>query len=179
MTVRRLPPHDEDVFPDSDDRPAQALDPERDREELRKRYSMLLQELRVLLPGTQVLVAFLFTIPFNNRFAELDALEQRLYGLALGTGLLAIVSLITPTTFHRFGPRRSRTARLVWSIRMTKVGVFLLGSSLVVSLAMVARLVFGDPAAITAAAVGVMVLLGLWVVLPQLVLPNPDGAGED
>jgi MFS family permease len=154
---------------ESDDRSASALDDRRDREELRQRHYGLLQELRVLLPGTQVLVAFLFTVPFNNRFHELDELDQDLYALALGTGALAIVSLITPTAIHRLGRRRARVARLVWSIRMARVGLLLMAMSLVASLTLVSRFVFGSPAAIVMATGGTAVILVLWVALPRLI----------
>src|SRR6476469_6771134 len=74
------------------DRPAAQLDDEADRDELRERYYGLLQELRVLLPGVQILVAFLLTAPFANRFSKLDPMGRRLYGVALMTGLVAIVA---------------------------------------------------------------------------------------
>ena len=159
-----------------DDRPASALDDVRDREELRQRHYGLLQELRVLLPGTQVLVAFLLTVPFNNRFGELDGLDQDLYGLALGTGALAIVALISPTAIHRLGHRRSRVARLVWSIRLARIGLILMAASLVTSLTLVSRFVFGSPAAIAVAGAGTAIILALWVVLPRLI---PDRPGPD
>ena len=47
---------------------ANDLDDELDRDELRQRYYGLLQEVRVLLPGVQILVAFLLTIPFDCAF---------------------------------------------------------------------------------------------------------------
>ena len=53
---------------------AAELDDDRDRDELRSRYGMLLQELRVLLPGVQLLVAFLLTAPFAQGFERVDDL---------------------------------------------------------------------------------------------------------
>jgi hypothetical protein len=158
-----------------DDLPAGDLDDRRDREELRQRHYGLLQELRVLLPGTQVLVAFLLTVPFNSRFTELDALSRALYGVALGTGALAIVSLIAPTAFHRLGPRQSRAARLEWSIRLARAGLFFMAVSLVSSLTVVSRLVFGDAAAMAAGVTGSVVIILVWVALPLLVIPDRPG----
>ncbi len=72
----RKPPTDSENLQASDssdpssrgeDRPASELDDRADREELRERYYGLLQELRVILPGVQVLVAFLLTVPFASR----------------------------------------------------------------------------------------------------------------
>ena len=169
MSERRPAPIDEDLL--DDDRPACELDDERDRPELRQRYYGLLQELRVLLPGTQVLVAFLLTVPFNNRFAELDIVEKRLYGVALGTGVMAVVLFIAPTTMHRLGPRRARAARLEWSIRLTRIGLGFMAASLVMSLVVVTRLVFGDTTAVVVGIGTTTILLLLWVVLPRYVIP--------
>jgi hypothetical protein len=170
VSERRPAPADEDHL--DDDRPARELDDERDRPELRQRYYGLLQELRVLLPGTQVLVAFLLTVPFNNRFAELDIVEKRLYGVALGTGAMAIVLFVAPTTMHRLGPRRARAARLMWSIRLTRIGLGFMAASLVTSLVVVTRLVFGDIAAVVVGAAATTILVLLWVVLPRYVIPR-------
>src|SRR6059058_985626 len=100
------------------DRSAHELDDVADREELRNRYYGLLQELRVLLPGVQILVAFLLTAPFAARFTELGEVEKAVYGVALATGILAIVAFVAPIAMHRVGSRRSRVERLIWAIRM-------------------------------------------------------------
>ncbi len=63
---------DQQLESEVDDRPTGELDDEQDRDELRRRYYGLLQELRVLLPGVQILVAFLLTAPFASGFAQLD-----------------------------------------------------------------------------------------------------------
>jgi hypothetical protein len=155
---------------------ANALNDEQDREELRSRFYGLLQELRVLLPGTQVLVAFLLTVPFNSRFGEIDHTGQLLYGAALAAGTLAIVALIAPTAFHRFGDRRSRAERLEWSIRFTRVGVAFLAVSLLLSLTLVARFVFGPGPSWATAVVGAAVVIGVWVVFPWVAIrdePEP------
>ena len=140
----------------SDDRELYELDDQLDREEppyrshllapseLRRRYGILLQELRVVLPGVQVLVGFLLTVPFANRFPELDASGRAAYGIALVASLLSVVCLITPTVYHRVADRRERTARLRWGIRLTVAGLALLAVALGAGLWCVSRLVFGD-----------------------------------
>jgi hypothetical protein len=150
-----------------DDRPADQLDDEADREELRHRYYGLLQELRVLLPGVQILVAFLLTAPFAARFAELDQLEKDLYGIALASGILAIVAYAAPIAMHRVGARRSRVERLVWGIRMLRVGLALMAISLISATLVIATLVFGGVAAVVACAALVVALLLAWVGLPS------------
>jgi hypothetical protein len=142
------------------------LDDEADRDELRRRYYGLMQELRVLLPGVQVLVAFLLTAPFASGFDQLDAFGRDLYGAALVSGLLSVVAFMTPTAFHRFGDRRARSERLRVGIAMTRVGFGLLAFSLLAALEVVARLVFGGTAAAVMAVVVGGAMLAVWIVLP-------------
>jgi hypothetical protein len=169
-----VPPRDPDANLPISERSAGQLDDLRDRDELRTRYYGLLQELRVVLPGTQLLVAFLLTVPFNNRFTELDDFGRTLYGVALVTGTLAIVFLIGPTAFHRIGPRQSRSRRLQWSIVLTRLGIALLGFSLVTALGLVTRLVFGGFTALLVTGMVALVTVGTWAVLPRVGAPPHD-----
>jgi hypothetical protein len=148
------------------DLPASDLDDSRDREELRQRYYGLLQELRVLLPGVQVLVAFLLTVPFAQRFTELDAVGRDVFGASLLAGVVAVVAFVTPTAFHRLGGRTSRSRRLAWAIRMTRIGIAFMAVSLECALYVICRLVFGTTTATTVVVViGVMMALA-WIALP-------------
>jgi ABC-type multidrug transport system permease subunit len=142
------------------------LDDRSDREELRTRYHTLLQENRVLLPGVQIMVAFLVTVPFNSRFVELDRLGEVMWATALTSGCVAIVCLMTPTVFHRLGDRRRRSSRLVWAIRTQRGGILLFGASLVISVAFVLRFVSGVGSAAVVVAVIVLSMAWLWLVVP-------------
>ena len=61
----------------------------------------LLNELRVALPGVQVLFAFLLTVPFTQRFPTLNTLERNSFFLAFICTALASIFLIAPTAYHR------------------------------------------------------------------------------
>jgi hypothetical protein len=146
--------------------PAHALDDEADREELRDRYYGLMQELRIVLPGVQVLGAFLLTVPFAQRFAEVDDVGRVLFGLALAAALLSAVAFITPTAMHRFGERTARSERLALSIQMTRVGLLLLGVALTLSLTVVSRFLYDSAMTVALVAVVATGIVGLWIVLP-------------
>ena len=163
----------------SDDRELHELDDRLDREELRLRYGTLLQELRVVLPGVQVLVGFLLTVPFANRFPELDESGRAAYGIALVTSMLSVVCLLTPTVYHRVADRRERTSRLRWGIRLTVAGLALLAVALGAGLWCVSRLVFGDEWAwwITVPVAASIVIL--WLVLPRASGRHPDRDPHD
>jgi hypothetical protein len=154
----------------ADDRSLRELDDLRDREELRTRYYGLLQELRVVIPGVQVLLAFLLTAPFAQRFEDLDDRGRTLYAVALLTALAAVISLLAPTVMHRLGDRRARRARLQWSIRLMLVGLAFLSVSLLSATWCVSRLVWGPEAGEGAVIGGGVLLLALWVALPVMLL---------
>lgn len=157
------------------DRPLRELDDEIDREELRTRYYGLLQELRVILPGVQVLLAFLLAVPFAERFPELDDTGRTLFGVALVGAWSAVVSFLAPTVFHRVSDRRARAERLQWGIRTTELGLVLLAGSLLTVLLSVLRLVFGTPVAIALTAPVTLLLIALWVVVPLRIRQRGDG----
>jgi len=73
----------------------------------RERYQELLAELRTIIPGVQVLFAFLLTAPFSARFHLLDQLGHDIYAASLvGTALAAAVFL-TPAAYHRLATSAS------------------------------------------------------------------------
>ncbi len=158
--------HPEDHPNGSDDRNLRDLDDLRDREELRTRYYGLLQELRVILPGVQVLLAFLLTAPFAQRFEELDDRGRTLYAVALLAALAAVIALLAPTVMHRVGERRARRARLQWSIRLMVVGLVCVSVSLLSATWCVTRLVWGPETGEGAVIGGAVLVLVLWVALP-------------
>ena len=148
------------------DLPVHQLDEVVHQEELRQRYYGLLQELRVVLPGVQVLVAFLLTTPFAGRFLEVDETGRVLYGIALWTGLMAVVCFVSPTIFHRVGGRTLRAERLLWGIRATRAGVLFLAAALLSASLLVTRFVFvGWAAALFVSTIAAGMLLA-WVAIP-------------
>jgi hypothetical protein len=77
-----------------------------------RNLSELMGELRVALPGVQVLFAFLLVAPFNQRFGSVSHFERRLYVATLLCTLLASILLIAPTIIHRLEFVRAR--RRTW-----------------------------------------------------------------
>lgn len=150
-----------------EDRPLGELDDLVDREELQRRYYGLLQELRVLLPGVQILVAFLLTVPFADAFDELDQMGQYLYGVSLLSGVLAVIVFVAPTVFHRMGPRQSRVARMRWAVRMLRAGLVLFAVSLLSAVGLIWRFVFGTAPMVPIAIVVLVAMLGIWIALPR------------
>src|SRR5918911_5054433 len=75
-------------------------------ERLNRELIELLNELRVALPGVQVLFAFLLTLPFTGEFGRLSEFEQDVYFATFCSTIVATASLMTPTAYHRLRWRR-------------------------------------------------------------------------
>jgi hypothetical protein len=149
------------------DRELSSLDDHDDREELRQRYYGLLQELRVVLPGVQVLLAFLFAVPFAPGFDDLDDIGRAVFGVAMLGSLLAVIAMMAPAAMHRFGDRTARRARLMWSIRLTMAGFVFLAVALVAALWAVARHVYNTPITYLVVIPVSLAIPTLWWLLPR------------
>jgi Kef-type K+ transport system membrane component KefB len=136
--------------------------------ETRERYRELLEELRTILPGVQVLFAFLLTAPFSARFTELDEFGRDLYTAGLVGTALAMVVFLAPTSYHRIAPRRARADRLRSAIRMTVTGMLILAGSVSTVVYAVLRFIFGSDVAnvVTILVAGAIVVL--WYGVPLL-----------
>src|SRR5213076_2491341 len=87
----------------------------------------LLNELRVALPGVQVLFAFLLAVPFANGFPKLDPLDRDVFFAAFIATALATVLLIAPSSYHRLRWRQhDKESMLVVSNALTIAGLLCL-----------------------------------------------------
>ena len=138
-----------------------------EQEEQRDRYRELLEELRTIIPGVQVLFAFLLTVPFSSRFEEVDQLGRRVFAASLLATALASVAFITPAAYHRVAHRHDRASRLNLGIRLTILGMALLALSVTLALFVVVRFVFDS----TVAGAAVAVVVGAAAVVLLYLLP--------
>ncbi|MFF0297927.1 DUF6328 family protein [Kitasatospora sp. NPDC004614] len=135
-----------------------------------RRLVEMLQELRVLQTGVQIVFAFLLGVAFTPRFAELDDVRQDLYVVVLLLSVVAAAVLATPVALHRglaHHPDRRRIVKV--SARIAQVGLVLLAMALSGAVLLVLAVVLGFPAAVPITAVIALVFAGLWFFLPWLV----------
>lgn len=137
-------------------------------EQARDRYRELLEELRTIIPGVQVLFGFLLTAPFSARFGELDGTGRDLYAAVLVGVTLAIVVFLTPAAFHRMSNERDRERRLRLGVVCTVVGLTLLAASIVTAVFMVSRFVFDHTMARLVASVVGAAFVICWYLLAVL-----------
>src|SRR5215211_3795150 len=87
---------------------------ETEEERLDRNLSELLQELRVALPGVQVLFAFLLAVPFQQGFGEITSFQEKMYFATLLLTAISAVLLISPSAYHRMTFRMQQKDDLVF-----------------------------------------------------------------
>jgi hypothetical protein len=136
-------------------------------ERLDRNWSDLLQELRVTQTGVQLLTGFLLTLPFQQRFTELDDIGRYVYLATVGCSIAATGALVAPVGIHRLLFRHHARAVLVRvSHRCALAGLALLGLATCGATYVVTSLVVDDLAGVVAVGFVALTLTGLWLALP-------------
>jgi len=136
-------------------------------EKLTRNWNELLQELRVVQTGVQILTGFLLTVPFSNRFADLTHLQRVVYLCVLVGSLLTTGFVMAPVAFHRLVFRQGERRWLVEAANhAARTGLLLLALTSAGVLLMVFDVVVGGPAGIVAFVAGLAFFGGLWVGVP-------------
>jgi amino acid transporter len=139
----------------------------RDYEELNQEFIELLNELRVALAGVAVLFGFLLTLPFSSGFEKLNGLQRTTLVVAFFTTAAAVISLLTPTAFHRIRWRQhDKEALLRWSNRLALLGLTCLAASTCSVVLLFSELFFSGWVAIAITAVAALGVGSLWFALP-------------
>src|SRR5436190_4632949 len=127
----------------------------------------ILSELRVALPGVQVLFAFLLVAPFNQRFGTVSEFERRLYLATLLCTLLASILLIAPTLVHRLQFGRGQKGAVVQAAnRLTIAGLCTFALAMTCAILLVTHYLFGQVTAIVTTVVVVCAFGLVWFALP-------------
>jgi cation transport ATPase len=96
------------------DEPAEEADrSDEEQERLNRQLTELLNELRVAMPGVQVLFAFLLAVPFQQRFAEVTAFQRDVYLVTLLAATVATAFLIAPSAYHRIAFQQHEKERII------------------------------------------------------------------
>lgn len=127
----------------------------------------LLGELRVALPGVQVLFAFLLIVPFTERFEELTGLQRDVYFAALLCAAASSVLLIAPSAYHRLRFRHPNKAQMVIdSNRLAIAGLGFLALAMTGVVLLISSVLFGTVTSVLTTALTFAVFGGAWYVLP-------------
>ena len=141
---------------------------ETEEERLDRNLDELLQELRITMPGVQVLFAFLLTVPFQQGFTKVTPFQERVYFVTLLLTALSAALLISPTAYHRLNFRKRQKDHLVIvSNRLAIAGLCVLGLAMTGAILLVTDVVFPAPQTVIVTTVSAfLVYLTLWVIAP-------------
>ena len=148
----------EDLAVERDETEAQRID---------RNWIELLQELRIVQTGGQVLTGFLLVVPFQDRFADIGGGGRALYLVVLSLALASTVVLLAPVMIHRAvfrSHRKDRVLRL--SATLARVGLAILAVAMVGLVALVFTLVLGAVWGAVAAAVMAVLVVVMFFVVP-------------
>jgi uncharacterized membrane protein len=137
------------------------------KERLDRELLEMLNEVRVALPGVQVLFAFLLAVPFQQRFVEVTSFERDVYFIALALSLLATALLIAPTALHRLNFRaRDKEAIVFISNRLVIAGTVVLALAMTAVIVLISDVIFGTTMTIITGVGSGLVFALLWLALP-------------
>jgi heme O synthase-like polyprenyltransferase len=152
-----------------DDPRGSSEESERSSKDLDRELIELLNELRVALPGVQVLFAFLLTVPFTNRFNEVTAFQKDVYFAALLCALFGSVLLIAPSTYHRIRWRqRDKEQMLRTANRLAISGTVFLALGMCASILLITDVLFSIRSAAIATGITAGAFTWFWYGLPLL-----------
>jgi Family of unknown function (DUF6328) len=140
---------------------------ETEEERLDRNLAELLQELRVALPGVQVLFAFLLAVPFQKGFEDVTEFQKIVYFATLILTAISATMLISPTAYHRITFRYQQKRRLVYyANRFAIVGLALLALAMTGAILLITDVLFSTAAAVVTAALALGVFGFFWFALP-------------
>ena len=136
---------------------------ETEKERLDRNLNVLLGELRVIMPGIQVLFAFLLVVPFNQRFNQLTQFEKSTYFVTLVTTGVSMAFLIAPGTIHRLQFRADDKKWIVFTgNRLAIVGFGVLAVAVTSAFLLVTHFVYSNTLAVVASAAFGILVVALW-----------------
>lgn len=127
----------------------------------------LLQELRVILPGVQVLFAFLLTVPFSQRFGQTTSTERAVFFVAFMSTAASAVLLMVPAVWHRLRFReRDKEDLIRGSTNLTIAATVALAIAMTAVVFLIAEVLYGLTAGIVTASIVAALIVVLWYVSP-------------
>jgi Family of unknown function (DUF6328) len=148
---------------------------ENKKEQIDRELIELLNELRVALPGVQVLFAFLLVLPVSQGFTKIDSIGRSIYFASLLSAAAASALLIAPSSYHRLHFRAGNKEHiLLTSNRLAIAGLAFLALSISGAIFVISGLLFDDTIASLVAGGTALWFAFFWYVLPLSRKGNDD-----
>jgi hypothetical protein len=136
---------------------------EEEQERLNRRLIELLNEIRVAMPGVQVLFGFLLAVPFQQRFARATDFQRDVYFFTLVASALATALFIAPTAYHRmmFG-EGDRPHIIKMGTRLLILGLVALALAMNSAVLLICDVLFGPPTVVLTTVATTSAFAWLW-----------------
>ena len=142
-------------------------DPRVDTDKLEREHEQLFDELRSIIPGVEVLFAFLLTVAFTERFEDLTDLQLGVYYATFFGAGLTLVLLLAPSAFHRIRFRQHDKDALLRAANVEALAALaLLAFSIAGAVFLITDVMFSTTAAVVASVAIFLVAALLWWVYP-------------
>jgi cation transport ATPase len=147
-----------------DTEPAEEADrSDEEQERLNRQLTELLNELRVAMPGVQVLFAFLLAVPFQQRFATVSAFQRDVYLVTLLAATVATAFLIAPSAYHRIAFQQHEKERIIqMGTRQAVCGLVALAVAMTCAVLLVTDVLFETTTVVIVVACVASLLGWLW-----------------
>ncbi|MFD5215645.1 DUF6328 family protein [Microbacterium sp. NPDC058345] len=132
-----------------------------------RNWDDLMQELRVMQTGTQILTGFLLAVAFQPLFTDLDGMQRTLYVALVLLAAVATVLALAPVGLHRFlFARRMKPELVQMADRLVKVNLLVIGAVTVGVTTFILDIAVSRTAALIAGGAILVFVLVLWLTLP-------------
>ncbi|MCI1020255.1 sodium:proton antiporter [Microbacterium sp. C5A9] len=144
-----------------------------------RNWEELLQELRVMQTGTQILTGFLLAVAFTPRFEDMDEFQRDVYVVLVALAALATILALAPVGMHRalFGSSRKPELVLV-AARIVKIDLVAISALTIGVTTLIIDFTVDRAAGLIALVSSLVGVLLLWLVLPRLVRREADRRRE-
>lgn len=140
---------------------------ETEEERLDRNLGELLQELRVALPGVQVLFAFLLAVPFQQNFTKITEFQKDVYFATLLLTAISAILLISPSAYHRLTFRMQQKDHLIFlANRFAIAGLGALALAMTGAIVLITDVLFGATATLVTGAAALFLFVLFWYALP-------------
>ncbi|WP_052434728.1 DUF6328 family protein [Streptacidiphilus melanogenes] len=145
-----------------------------------RRWTDLVQEVRIAQTGAQIMFGFLLSVAFTDRFARLHGFDRSLYDTVVILGAVATGTLIAPVTYHRILAGQHVKPRMVHAVsRLVGLGVTLLALAIGCALLLLMRVAGLGWGAWLVAGLVLAWFASCWVALPLFVRRHRDTRSDD
>jgi uncharacterized protein involved in cysteine biosynthesis len=152
---------------------------ESDSERIDRNLQEMIGELRVALPGVQVLFAFLLVVPFNQGFAQVTNLQQTIYFVTLLFTAAAAICLIAPSAHHRVEFRRQDKEHIVKTgNRIILLGLALLAVAMTGAIVFITDVLYRDSTVYVVGIAAAAAFATFWFLIPLRRLAAGKGASQ-